>query len=73
MVRRFRFIYDDHIMVVMMMSGSLVCFWLPLQGWLHATTQGGGRDVAALLPMMILAVRWPEGWVRPSCALLVTT
>lgn len=72
MVRRFMFIYDDHIMVVMIMSGSPVCFWLR-QGRLHAATQGGGRDVAALLPMMILAVRWPEGWVRPPCALLVTT
>jgi hypothetical protein len=75
MVRRFiRFIYDDHIMVVMMMSGSPVCFWLPLQGWPHCMQLKVVAGMfAALLPMMILTVRWPEGLVRPSSALLVTT
>jgi hypothetical protein len=34
-------------------------------------TQGAARYVA-LLPMMILAVRWPEGWVLPFCAILTT-
>jgi hypothetical protein len=48
----------------------LVCFWLPLQGWLQLKVW---LQVVARLPMMILAVRWPEGWVLPVTALLVTT
>jgi hypothetical protein len=63
--------YAEHITVVMTVSQDLGSLFVASTSRLASTAQGEREScIIALLPMtmMILVVRWPEGWVLPICA-----